>query len=385
MSKKLLGAVAALAALAWSTSSAEAGFRHRRCAPTCAPQACGAPACVTSVAAVAGHYEDVVVERVIYAKEVVTESRTITVTECRPETRQRNYTVCKRVPYKETVTEEYTVMVQKTSMRKVTETVYKPVKRVVDQTYTVMVPHTEIRQGVQHVYECRPEQMVRTVCVDRGCWETREIQVPCYAPRMRCGGCGGCGVYAAGPCGSCGGCGICPPPVQTRCVRVWVPKYEYQQVPYTVMKPYLVAKPYQYNVTVCKPEQRTRQVTVCEQVAEQIVREVPVVTCVPEKKTRTFEVTRYKEVNETKTDNYTVMVPYQVQKTIQVPVVRCVPKTVQTTVRKWVCDPAPACAPGCAAPVDAAPAYRSDAKPTPAPAAKPTPAKPAAPLPVPVK
>ncbi len=362
-SKCIVWAAAASALVACSAATADAGIFHRRCKPQCAPAAC-APACVRSAAVVAGHYEDVVVSRTIYVNETTYETRKIVTTECRPELRERSYNVCRRVPYKETVTEAYTVMVQTTAMKRVTETVYKPVVRTVNQNYTVMVPHVERRQGVQHIVECRPEQALRTICVDRGHWETREIQVPCYGYGYGYG-------YRAG-CGGCGSCGGCAPPMVTRCVRVWVPQYVQQQVAYTVMKQYVVAKPYEYNVTVCKPETRTRQVQVCEQVAQQIVREVPVVTCVPEKKTRTFDVTRYKDVTETKVDKYTVMVPHQVERTIQVPVVRCVPKTVQCTVRKWVCDPVPACM---------APAVVPAPKATPAPTQRP---KPAAPVPVPL-
>ena len=370
-SKGFVWAAAASALIACSAATADAGIFHRRCKPQYAPAAC-APACVQSVAVVAGHYEDVVVSRTIYVNETTYETRKVMTTECRPETRERSYNVCRRVPYKETVTEEYTVMVQKTAMRKVTETVYKPVVRTVSQNFTVMVPHVERRQGVQHVVECRPEQAVRTICVDRGHWETREIQVPCYGYGY------GYGYAYRSGCGGCGSCGTCAPPTVTRCVRVWVPQYVQQQVAYTVMKQYVVAKPYEYCVTVCKPETRTRQVQVCEQVAQQIVREVPIVTCVPEKKIRTFDVTRYKDVTETKVDKYAVMVPYQVEKTVQVPVVRCVPKTVQCTVRKWVCDPVPGCTTPAAAPASAV-------APTRAPAFKPRPAAPApAPLPVPV-
>ncbi len=339
-SKTWLGAAVVAAVVSGFTSSAEAGVLRRRCAPTCAT-----PACVTSCAAVCGHYEDVVVQRTVYVRETRMETRTINVTECRPEQRQRSFTVCRRVPYQETVTQAYTVMVQKTQMKRIVETVYKPVMHTVNQQYTVMVPHCEQRQGVQHVVQCYPVQETRAVCVDRGHWETREVQVPCGGYPVRCGGCAGYGYYGGsygrGACGTCGGCGTCPPPTVTRCVRVWVPQIVQQQVAYTVMKQQLVARPYTYNVTVCKPETRVRQVQVCERVAEQVTRDVPVTICVPEQRTRTFNITRYKDVSENRVENYTVNVPHTVQKTIQVPVSQCVPKTVDYVVRKWVCGPAP--------------------------------------------
>ncbi|MCE9608381.1 MAG: hypothetical protein K8U03_26145 [Planctomycetia bacterium] len=348
-----------------AASSAEAGIFRRRNAPQCAPPACAAPAVLASCATVCGHYEDVVVQRTVYVRELSTETRKILVTECRPEARDRAYKVCRRVPYQETVTEAYTVMVQQTQMKRVSEVVYKPVMKTVDQSYTVMVPHVERRQGVQHQLQCVPVTQTATICVDRGCWETRMVQVPCptYSGYGR-----GYGYGYRGCAQPCGGCAACPPPMVTRCVRIWVPKIVQQQVTQTVMKQQIVAKPYEYAVTVCKPETRVRQVQVCETVATRIEKDVPYVQCVPEQKTRTFQVTRYRDVTEDKIEKYTVMVPYQVEKTIQVPVCKVVPRTISETCRKWVVDaPVPADAPAVAPPITA-PAIAPEEAPTPAPA-----------------
>lgn len=362
-----LGLALAVAVCA-SAGSAEAGVFRRRHAPQCAPPACAAPAVVATCATVCGHYEDVVVQRTVYVREMGTETRKVLVTECRPEVRQRTYQVCNRVPYTETKTETYTVMVQQTQMKRVSEVVYKPVMKTVTQNYTVMVPHVERRQGVRHDVQCVPVQQTAMICVDRGCWETRVIQVPCpqYAP-----------VYNR--CGQpCGGCNTCAPRYVSRCVRVWIPKIVQQQVTQTVMKREVIARPYQYDVTVCRPETRSRQVQVCEQVATRIEKDVPVVNCVPVQKTRSFPVTRYREVSETKTENYTVMVPHQVEKTIQVQVCKVVPRTINETCRRWVVD-TPAAVPNCA---DGVPAAAPQAVPTPAPAAVPVP-PPAPKLPAP--
>jgi len=347
-----------------TAGSAEAGVFRRRHAPQCCPPACAAPAVLASCATVCGHYEDVQIQRTVYVREMGTETRKVMVTECRPEVRQRAYKVCKRVPYQETVTEAYTVMVQQTQMKRVSEVVYKPVMKTVDQRYTVMVPHVERRQGVKHDVQCVPVQQTAVVCVDRGCWETRTIQVPC--PQYGYG-------YGYSRCGQpCGGCNGCAPPMVTRCVRVWVPKIVQQQVTQTVMKQQVIARPYQYDVTVCRPETRVRQVQVCETVATRVEKDVPVVHCVPEQKTRSFQVTRYRDVTEDKVQNYTVMVPYQVEKTILVPVCKIVPRTITETCRKWVADaiPAPAGAP--------TPAPETIAPPAPA---APAPARSKAPAP----
>jgi hypothetical protein len=336
-----------------SPASIEAGFRHRA-GPRCAPPSCGAPAYCTPCANIGGHYEDRVVTRNVYVREMQNEMRTVTTIVMEPEQRSRTYTVCRRVPYTESMVQDYTVMVQQTQMRTVTETVYKPVMRDVAQNYTVMVPHQEVRNSVRHIPVCEPTTVTRRVCVDRGHWETRQVQVPCGGPGYGYGaygygyggyGYGGYGYAAAystgarSPCGGCGRCGGCaPPPTVTQCVRVWVPNLVTQDVQCTVMQTRLVAQPYQYTVTVCKPEQRTRNVQVCETVAEQVTKQVPVTVCVPEKQSRTVQVTRYRDVTEQKTDAYTVMVPKRVTKEVAVQVCKMVPKTIEQTIRVWVPD-----------------------------------------------
>jgi hypothetical protein len=59
---------------------------------------------------------------------------------------------------------------------------------------------------------------------------------------------------------------------------------------------------------------------------------VPYVECVPVTKTRTYPVTTVRRVPEEKTENYTVCVPYPVQREVQVQVCRMVPKTIQVPV-----------------------------------------------------
>jgi hypothetical protein len=372
----LLGAV-----VVGSTTSAEAGLfgrRGSRSASTCcgAPPSCGAP---VACGVVGGHYEDRVIERTVYVRETTMETRTVQVTECRAETREREVRCARRVPYQETVTEDYVVMVQQTHMKQIVETVYKPVMETVTQEYTVMVPHQEMRQGYRPVTTCVPTQQNYTVCVDRGGWQERTIQVPCSPYPVRCGRCGGCGAYGGGRCGGCNGCGACPPQMITRTVRCWVPNIVREQVTRTVMVPQTVNQPYNYAITVCTPERRVRQVQVCRTVAEQVTREVPVTSCVPEKRQRTFQVTKYRDEVDVKKVPYTVMVPYTVEKQIQVPVCRVVPKVITSTCRVWVPDcgqgvgPAPAHAPH-GAPTAAPPEARSPrAAPTEAPLPPPAP------------
>jgi len=62
---------------------------------------------------------------------------------------------------------------------------------------------------------------------------------------------------------------------------------------------------------------------------------VQVTECVAKEETYTYDVTTCETVSEEKTENYTVQVPVQVEKEIQVQVCRMVEKRIQV--------PAPAC------------------------------------------
>ena len=127
----------ALAALLACVSTAQAG--HWRRGGGCCDQGCNnspcqaAPSCETT-------YQTV--ERTIMAPTLVNETRTINVTECRPEQRQVTNTVYRNVPETHQVNYQYTVMVPKTRTRTINYTVCKPVMETVTQQYTVMVPET---------------------------------------------------------------------------------------------------------------------------------------------------------------------------------------------------------------------------------------------------
>lgn len=249
------------------------------------------------------------VEKTIYVPTYETQTKTITVTECRPETRHRTFKVMKRVPETKTVEQTYTVMVPKTETKTVNYMVCKPIYETKTQTYTVCVPHPETRQGTRTVCKMVPTKETRTVCRDRGHWEEKEVA---------CNPCGGCG--------SCGGCGDCAP--ATRTCRVWVPNIVKEEVEVTCMRLHREQVPCEYTVMVNKMEERTREVKVCKMVREQHTKEVECKVCVPEERTRTCDVTTYKCVTEEKTQEYTVNVAHKVEKEVEVKVCKMVPKTI---------------------------------------------------------
>ncbi len=244
----------------------------------------------------------------VMVPEMVTEMRTIKVCEWRTEQRQGTYTACRMVPETHSVTYEYTVPSYEQRTREFVYSVFKPVLSTVQRNYTVMVPHAEKRQSVRQ--ECRlvPVEMTRTVCEDHGCWQQIvQNQDSCC-------------------------CSCCP-----QVCNVWAPKLERREVRYTVMRPETYSVPYEYDVTVCKPERRTENVQVCNYVPEQQKCSVPYTVCVPVKKTGTREVTNWRLVQEQKSYTYSACIPYPVEKQLAVQVCRMVPKTV--TYQRPICPP----------------------------------------------
>jgi hypothetical protein len=278
---------------------ADAGRRATTCAPTtCAPAMCAPATCAPKVACV---------QKTILCPTTVMESRVVTVTECRPEVRQRKVMVCQQVPETKTVQRTCTVMVPETRTRTEKYAVCKPVLHVETREYTVMVPHTETRQGTRQVCKMVSVKEKRTVCEDHGHWEQRACKT---------------------------GCSTCCP-VQTYCC--WVPQVVQKEIEVTCCKPVMSTEPCTYPVTVCTPEKRTCKVQVCDYKQEEATRQVCYTVCVPKTVTRNECVTTCKTVQVEQVCNYTVMVPHQVQKTICVPVCKMVPKTISVPV----CCPQP--------------------------------------------
>jgi hypothetical protein len=289
------------------------------------------------------------VERTIYVPTTEMERRTVNVTEFRPEVRQRTITVNRCIPETQEVRETYTVLTPEVRVRTQRYIVHKPVWREEDRTFTVNVPHQELRQGVRHVCRQVQVQELRDVTRDQGHWE----DVLCNDSHGGGGyGCGdGCGSYGrrrlfrgCGGCGGCGGCdngcgggydGGCGNAVAQHVHRVWRPNYVTEQVPVTVWRNQMTEEPYEYTVTVCRPETQTRRVKVVEYVPEERTRDVQYMVCVPQQRERVRNVTMYRMVAEQHQQNYTAHVPHTVSKEVEVPVCRMVPKQVTYRVPIW--------------------------------------------------
>lgn len=294
------------------------------------------------------------VEKTCYVPEWVTETRVVTVCEYVQEQREVKQIVHQCVPVQRQVQRNCIVMVPEQRTKMVPYTVCRPVVKQVQRQYTVCVPvwreetrqyteyvpTVETRQGVRRVCNMVSEEVVQTVCVDRGHWETQMVEVPCVTRR-----CGLRGRRAMVAC--CDPCSCCQPCTTTVCQKVWVPNVVEEEVTVTVCKPQISEEPCEYQVTVCKPVVRQCTVKVCDWQQEVRTttcnvttyerdvhqREMTYTVCVPQKKTWTETVTCYETQAEEVTRTVTVCVPHQVQKECQVNVCRMVPKTVQVPVQ----------------------------------------------------
>jgi len=246
--------------------------------------------------------------------------RTITVTECVPET----YTQCVTRYRTECRTETYDT-VRHECVPVCKERVCNVTKRIpCVQTVTKKVCHTETCYEERCVnktcYKYVQETCMQKKCVRRGHWEYQ--CVPKHSLFGNGGGfCGGHG-HRGGDC-----CDPCPTQcVQYRTKKVWVSCPEYIECPVTVCRKVCYTVPTTCRVPVCKTVWRD-------------------VTC---------QVCTYKCVTECVTQKYTcyqtTCVPYQATRTCRV----CVPYTETVTctryVARQVCRQVPCndtCAPAC--------------------------------------
>ncbi len=229
---------------------------------------------------------------------------TVSETVCQPELRQKTIQVCRMVPETQMVSFTETVMVPERRTKMESFTSCRLTVENVARQIQVMVPHVETRQGMRTV--CKPiavQQMV-TVCKDLGQWANS-----CYT--------------------DCGGC--------SHSCRVWLPKMVTQQVAVTVHRPQYSQEPYEYQVTVCRPETQTVNVQVAKPVYETQSREVAFYVPVPKQIERQVPRTTLRQVIEDKVVNYTVMVPHQVERQVTIPVCTLVPKQVTYTIAP--CNP----------------------------------------------
>lgn len=297
----LVGAVTAA-----MVSPAAANFRKAPCcndpcgSAPCGAAPCGAPCAPAATAAPAFRTitvtecvpETYTVKRTAYKSECRTETYDACKTECVAECRERTCTFVKKVP------------VVKCETRKVCKHVTVWEDRTVCKTEWKTVQETH----------CKKE-LVRL-----GHWECKEVAA--FGGLFGGGGHGHkhCGTSCGTSCDPCATTSCAP----TRTKKVWVHCPEYCSKPVTVCKKVCVQVP-----TVCK-------VAVCKSVWE----EVKVNVCT------------YQCVNETRVEKYTVMVPrtvkYKATRTVRVCVpyeetVTCTRMVARQVTRQVPCAPTTCC------------------------------------------
>jgi len=325
----ILYVVAAIALLAVPSQYVVAAETH------VAGKKCSAPGCDQCAPA-----PPKMVECTILVPEMSCETRTVMVPEYRMEQRQKKIIIPHLIPRQVTVERPYTVLHPKLVTKTVQCMVRRPVYANVTERYTVCVPHCVTQTGTRKVCKLVAATKTRKLVVDEGHWEDAPAAacdsagdcaspVDCCRPRCRlfrrCST--GCGTA------TCGGDG---------CGRVWVSNPVEKEVSYTCQEQVWVDEPYTCQVTVLKPEVRTRTVCRCTWVFEPHTKQVTQTVCVPEVKTKKCQVTRFDYAPEEKIVCCTVCVPHYVPKQIQVQVCKMVPKRVQV--------PAPCSTPACAPP-----------------------------------
>jgi hypothetical protein len=239
--------------------------------------------------------------------------RTITVTECVPET----YTI-KRTAYKfECRTEEYdtcrTECVPEVRERTCTYVKKVPVVKTEVRKVCKNVTTYEERTVMKSCYQTVQETCMKKELVRLGHWECREVPARTHPFHKK---------DCCDPCDPC-----CAPPTRTK--KVWVHCPEYCEKPVTVCKKVCVQVP-----TVCK-------VPVCRQVWENVCVQVCTYQCVTETRCEKYTCMVARQVPCKATRTVRVCVPYEETVTC----CRMVPRTreVQVPVTNECCPPAPAC------------------------------------------
>jgi hypothetical protein len=297
----LVGAVTAAV-----VSPAAAHFRKAPCCnDPCGSAPCGAAPCAPTAGGPAPGGMASPAGPAAPAAPAAPAFRTITVTECVPET----YTVNRTAYRSECRTETYTACktVCSAEVRQRTCNVVKrvPVNRCETRRVCKHVTVWENRTVCRTEWRTVQETQCKKQLVRLGHWECQQVAA--------CGGLfGGGGKHGRHGCGnscsnSCDPCATtsCTP---TRTKKVWVHCPEYCTTPVTVCRKVRVSVPTVCKVAVCKTVWENVQVNVCT----------------------------YQCVNETRVENYTVMVPrtvnYQATRTVQV----CVPYQQTVTCTRMV-------------------------------------------------
>jgi len=234
-------------------------------------------------------------------------TRTITITECVPETYQT-----KRIAYKVECRTEMVDGVKCVCVPEVRENVYTVIKKVPVTTMEVRKVCCNVTEYQDRVVtkSCTKYVQETKMCkklVALGRWECREV---CRA-----------GILDKLLKGCCDPCDPCCNQPRTR--KVWVPCPVYKECPVTVCK------------KICVQEPMTVKVAVCKQITKEVPVQVCRIQCVEEKKVDKCTVYVQKQVPCKVARTLRVCVPYEETVTCT----RMVQRTRDIVVQDGCCPP----------------------------------------------
>lgn len=239
------------------------------------------------------------VEKTVYVPQWTTERQTCTETRYRMETREKDCVTYKCVPVTKEVPYKYTVYVREKRMVPQTFEVDTPVCKWVDQKYHEYYPSKMTVTRYNTRTECKPVTVKKVVTKDEGHWEDQQVE-SCDANGKPC----------------------------VKTCRVWVPKLVKHEIEVTENKTVCVREPYECEVDICVPVERTRRVKVWETKTETKTVENCHEEVVPKTRTKMVTVCITEKVPEVTKVPVEVRVPYTVEVEKNVRVCKMVPKTI---------------------------------------------------------
>jgi ribosomal protein L28 len=239
------------------------------------------------------------VEKTVLVPQWTTERQSCTETRYRTEIQEKECVTYKSVPVTKEVPYKYTVYVREKKVVPQTLEIDTPVCKWVDQTYHEFYPSKMTVTRYRTRTECQPVTVKKVVTRDEGAWEVRQVE-SCDAK--------------GNPC------------LKTQ--RVWVPNLVKKEIEVTENKTVCIREPYECEVDICVPVERTRRVKVWETKTETKTVENCYETVVPKTRTKMVTVCVTEKVREVTKVPVEVKVPYTVEVEKDVRVCKWVPRTI---------------------------------------------------------
>jgi hypothetical protein len=243
-------------------------------------------------------------QKTLCVPQIVMERRVVKVTEYRPEWRECPVTIVNHVPETTWVDKEICLVNPERRITLICERICRPIIERQEITYCASEPVHCVTPCKRTVCKPMPVKVNRTVCVDEGHWVEKPCcKSDCDKCKLQCG----------------------PPHVE----KEWCSKMVTKTVCVNAWKPTWVEECYNKTVTTMKCVNRTSIVNVVTgYTSECRQREIFCTVCVPTTIVKQVPEITYKCEEIPYTKRYCVLVPYTVEKEIDVPTCRIVKKCI---------------------------------------------------------